>query len=110
MIIKNKSQSPIWIEITEEKVLFHDAKDLWGKKVSITQEALDSKAGKIVIGPAGENLVKYASIFSGERAAGRGGTGAVMGSKNIKAITTKGSLRPKIRTKTKEFYKSGYIH
>lgn len=111
LIIKNKSQSPIWIEITEEKVLFHDAKDLWGKKVSITQEALDSKAGKIVIGPAGENLVKYASIFSGERAAGRGGTGAVMGSKNIKAIITKGNLRPKIAEseKTKEFYKK-WIH
>lgn len=107
LIIKDKSESPIWIEITQEKVLFHDAKDLWGKKVSMTQAALDSKAGKIVIGPAGENLVKYASIFSGERAAGRGGIGAVMGNKKIKAITTKGNLRPKIAKpeKTKEFYK-----
>jgi len=99
LIIKNKSESPIWIEINEDKVLFHDAKDLWGKRVSETQKALDPKAGKLVIGPAGENLVKYASIFSGERAAGRGGAGAVMGDKNIKAITAKGHLKPKVSYK-----------
>lgn len=107
LIIKNKSESPIWIEINEDKVLFHDAKDLWGKRVSETQKALDPKAGKLVIGPAGENLVKYASIFSGERAAGRGGVGAVMGDKNIKAITAKGHLKPKVsyEEEVKEFYK-----
>lgn len=107
LILKNKSESPIWIEIREDEVLFHDAEDLWGKTTSETQQALDSKAGKIVIGPAGENLVKYACIFSGERAAGRGGTGAVMGDKNVKAITAKGNLKPKIAEpeKTKEFYK-----
>lgn len=107
LIIKNKSESPIWIEITEDEVLFHDAKDLWGKMVGQTQEALDPKAGKVVIGPAGENLIKYASIFSGERTAGRGGIGAVMGDKNIKAITAKGNLKPKINNVegTKEFYR-----
>ncbi len=107
LIIKNKSEIPIWIEITEDKVLFHDAKDLWGKKISVTQRLLDSKAGKIVIGPAGENLVKYACIFSGERAAGRGGTGVVMGNKNIKAITAKGNRKPDIvePERTKKFYK-----
>jgi len=107
LIIKNKSESPIWIEINEDQVLFHDAKELWGKRVSETQKALDSKSGKLVIGPAGENLVKYASIFSGERAAGRGGVGAVMGDKNIKAITAKGSYKPKVVDVegTKEFYK-----
>ena len=96
LIIKNKSKSPIWIEITEDAVFFHDAKDLWGKTTSQTQQALDPKAGKIVIGPAGENLAKYACVFSEERAAGRGGTGAVMGDKNIKAITAKGKLKPSI--------------
>ena len=107
LIIKNKSDTPVWIEINEDKVLFHDAKDLWGKRVSETQATLDSKAGKVVIGPAGENLVKYASIFSGERAAGRGGIGAVMGDKNIKAITAKGSLKPKVShvEGTKKLYK-----
>ena len=107
LIIKGKSESPIWIEIGEEEILFHDAKDLWGMTTSQVQEALDPKAGKIVIGPAGENLVKYAAVFSEERAAGRGGTGAVMGDKNIKAITAKGKLRPSIAEaeKTKKFYK-----
>ena len=107
LIIKGKSKDPIWIEITEDDVLFRDASELWGKTTSDVQEALDPKAGKIVIGPAGENLVKYAAIFSQERAAGRGGTGAVMGNKNIKAITAKGSLRPSIAEpeKTKDFYK-----
>ena len=107
LIIKGKSEYPIWIEIGEEEILFHDAKDLWGMKTSEVQEALDPKAGKIVIGPAGENLVKYAAVFSQERAAGRGGVGAVMGHKNIKAITAKGKLRPSIAEpeKTKEFYK-----
>lgn len=107
VIIKGKSEYPIWIEIGEEEILFHDAKDLWGMKTSEVQEALDPKAGKIVIGPAGENLVKYAAVFSQERAAGRGGVGAVMGHKNIKAVTAKGSLRPSIAEpeKTKEFYK-----
>lgn len=107
LIVKGKSKEPIWIEIGEEEILFHDAKGLWGMTTSQVQEALDPKAGKIVIGPAGENLVKYAAVFSQERAAGRGGTGAVMGDKNIKAITAKGSLRPSIAEaeKTKEFYK-----
>lgn len=108
LIIKNKSESPIWIEIIQDHVLFHKAENLWGMTTSQTQQSLDSKAGKIVIGPAGENLVRYASIFSQERAAGRGGTGAVMGDKNLKAITAKGNFKPKIAQskKTKEFYKS----
>ena len=107
LIIKGKSQDRVWVEITEEDILFHDANELWGKTTNEVQEALDSKAGKIVIGPAGENLVKYAAVFSQERVAGRGGTGAVMGDKNIKAITAKGTLRPSIAEpeKTKEFYK-----
>lgn len=65
-------------------------------KTGQTQEALDEKfgnvkTGKLVIGPAGENLVRYASITSNERFAGRGGVGCVMGSKNLKAITTRGT-------------------
>lgn len=107
LIIKGESNDPIWIEIKEDEILFHDAGHLWGMTTSEVQDALDPKAGKIVIGPAGENLVKYAAVFSQERAAGRGGTGAVMGHKNIKAITAKGKLKPSIAQpeKTKEFYK-----
>ncbi len=74
-------------------------------KTSEVQEALDAKLqekntsknqikhGKIVIGPAGENLVLYASITSNERFAGRGGIGCVMGSKNLKAITVTGNKK-----------------
>ena len=56
-----------------------------------TQEAIGGKGTKLVIGPAGENLVKYACAVSDDRAAGRGGVGAVMGSKNLKAVVATGS-------------------
>lgn len=107
LVITGKSETPVWIEITEEEVKFHDAADLWGKTTSATQELLGKNRGKIVIGPAGENQVRYAGIFSEERAAGRGGTGAVMGSKNLKAIVAYGNKRPAINApeKTKEIFK-----
>ncbi len=108
LVVTGKSETPVWIEITEEDVKFHDAAELWGKTTSETQELLGQNRGKIVIGPAGENLVRYAGIFSEERAAGRGGTGAVMGSKNLKAIVAYGNKRPAINApeKTKEIYKN----
>lgn len=90
LIITGKSPNPVWLEVTDKNVNFHDAIDLWGKTTSETQSALGTKGGKVVIGPAGENLVRYASIVSQERVAGRGGVGAVMGSKNLKAIVTYG--------------------
>jgi len=101
VVIGGKSKEPVWIDIHNDKINFHSASDLWGMYTTKTQEALEEKLkehygraiknGKIVIGPAGENLVSYASIFSNERAAGRGGTGAVMGWKNVKAITVSGN-------------------
>ena len=54
------------------------------------------KNGKLVIGPAGENQVLYSAIISNERVAGRGGTGAVMGWKNIKAITASGNQQVRV--------------
>lgn len=91
IVITGRAENPIWIEITDKEVLFHDAKDIWGLKNSETQRVLGDKCGRLVIGPAGENIVKYASIFSDERAAGRAGVGAVMGYKNIKAIVVRGN-------------------
>lgn len=107
LIITGKSKNKIWIEIIDDKIKFHDANNLWGKTTGETQEILGGKSGKIVIGPAGENLVKYAGIFSGERAAGRAGLGAVMGFKNLKAVAIKGTKRVKIhnKDKTKVIYK-----
>ncbi len=101
ILIRGRSETPVWIEINNDKIMFHEADDLWGMHTSAVQEALDAKLtlpngkvrknGKIVIGPAGENLVRYASVVSNERLAGRGGTGAVMGYKNLKAITVSGN-------------------
>ncbi len=94
LILQGRCAEHSWIEITETGVAFHNAEHLWGMKTGETQEALskiDKKAGRIVIGPAGENLVKYSAILSQERVAGRGGTGAVMGWMNLKAVTAVGA-------------------
>lgn len=101
LVITGKAKRPVWIEINKEEVLFHDATNLWGLKTSETQSMLGNNCGKIVIGPAGENLVKYAAIFSDERAAGRAGLGAVMGYKNLKAIVAKGDCTVNVRDKEK---------
>jgi len=90
LVVTGKADSPVWIEITEDAVQFHDATDLWGKTTTHAQEMLGEDREKIVIGPAGENLVRYAAVFSADRTAGRAGMGAVMGAKNLKAITARG--------------------
>ena len=96
IILKGKCDGHKWLEINEDQITFHDAGELWGTKVSECQELLakltgKKKFGKLCIGPAGENLVKYAGIISDERAAGRTGLGAVLGWKGLKAITVTGS-------------------
>ena len=111
LILRGRSETPVWLEIENGKFLFHDADALWGMKVSQTQEALQRdldaahggslRCGMAVIGPAGENLVRYASVMSGERAAGRAGMGAVFGSKNLKAITAAGDAIASVYDKEK---------
>jgi aldehyde:ferredoxin oxidoreductase len=95
LIVKNQSSKPVRLEIDgdRDEVQFIDAGELWGKGTYATQESLGSKKYNAVIGPAGENQVLYASIVSNERIAGRTGTGAVMGSKRLKAITVSGSRK-----------------
>jgi aldehyde:ferredoxin oxidoreductase len=93
IMIRGKADKPTWIHVEDGKVELRDGSDLWGLDTEQTQEKLPKKAGKMVIGPAGENGVLYACIISQERAAGRGGAGAVMGSKNIKAITASGKAK-----------------
>ncbi len=90
LIIKGKAKEKTRLVITADGVEFHNADDLWGKGASETQEILGKKTSSCVIGPAGENLVRYGNIVSGERFLGRGGLGAVMGSKNLKAISAIG--------------------
>ncbi len=96
LILKGKASSPVWIEITDEGIEIHDAKNLWGKGTIETQELLPKRQAKAVIGPAGENLVLFSAIVSGHRVAGRSGVGAVMGSKNVKAITAWGKQKVQI--------------
>jgi len=94
LIVRGKAESPVLIEITGDGVVFKDASHLWGKGVFETTEALGQNRNKrnvLCIGPAGENLVRIAAIMNDkERALARGGAGAVMGSKNLKAIVVEG--------------------
>jgi aldehyde:ferredoxin oxidoreductase len=107
LIITGASKEKIWIELKDDEVLFHSADDIWGLNVDEVQERLPKRSGKLVIGPAGENQVKFAGLFSGERTAGRGGIGAVFGFKNLKAISSFGTLKTDVSSeKTKAFYKS----
>ena len=90
VIVRGRAERPVYLEITDEHVHIKDASHLWGKSTSETQAMLPPEFGKAVIGPAGENRVRYASIVSGTRVAGRTGVGAVMGSKNLKAVIAHG--------------------
>jgi aldehyde:ferredoxin oxidoreductase len=90
VVIRGRSPRPVFLEITDEGCALRDASHLWGQTTSETQRALPAGFGMAVIGPAGENRVRYAAIVSQRRVAGRCGTGAVMGSKNLKAVIAKG--------------------
>lgn len=96
IIIEGKADSPVYINIADDIVEICDASHLWGKVVSETTHALEKAHGEKVrvaaIGPAGEKLSRIAAVINDiGRAAGRSGVGAVMGSKNLKAIVVKGS-------------------
>lgn len=108
LIIVGKSERPVWVDIQDDEIAFHEADDIWGNTTGRAQELLPGPSGKIVIGPAGESQVKYAGIFSEERAAGRGGVGAVMGSKNLKAVVARGTHKVEVhdRMRVKEINKS----
>jgi aldehyde:ferredoxin oxidoreductase len=95
IIIEGKSAAPVYLKVSEEPEVI-DASSIWGRTVSETVNLLGKEGipkGKIAcIGPAGENLVKFANIMvQGHRAFGRGGMGAVMGSKKLKAVILNGS-------------------
>ncbi len=99
LYITGRSTEPCWISIQDQQVKIHDAGDLWGQDTYQTQESIqgflnDPKTRISCIGSAGENLVKMAAIMNDHgRAAGRTGLGAVMGSKNLKAIAFRGSQK-----------------
>lgn len=96
IILEGKAKSPVYINIADDKIELRPADHVWGKVASETTEILnketDPKAKVMCIGPAGEKLSFMAAIMNDvDRAAGRGGVGAVMGSKNLKAIVVRGT-------------------
>ncbi|MEA5047893.1 MAG: aldehyde ferredoxin oxidoreductase family protein [Eubacteriales bacterium] len=104
IILKGQSDAPCTISIIDSEITLSDASDIWGKDAEETQHFFPKIYGKLVIGPAGEHLVRYAAAVSGERVAGRCGAGAVLGAKKIKAIVTYGTRPPEVCHK-KEFSK-----
>ena len=101
ILIEGKSDRPIFLEISDKRVAFHSASELWGKETYEAEELILKRVGKeagaLVIGPAGENLVKFAIIESEHgRSFGRAGIGAVMGSKKLKGIAFHGKKRREV--------------
>jgi len=102
IVFDGKADKPVYLWIKDGEVQIKDASHLWGKPTKETQETLRAELGDnrirvASIGPAGENLVRFACVINDlTEAAGRGGTGAVMGSKNLKAIAVRGTKPPAI--------------
>ncbi len=114
IIIEGAAEKPVYLWVHDGKIEIRDATHLWGKDVHTTTdmlvEELSAEVGKseakeikvACIGPAGENLVRFAAIMNDKnRAAGRGGHGAVWGSKKLKAIAVYGKAKPTIAREDK---------
>jgi len=109
IIIEGKAEKPTYLWVKDGKAQFRSAKKVWGMKTTDCQQIIknelnDQNVRVACIGPAGENLCKIACIINELRAAGRKGLGAVMGSKNLKAVAVRGSGEVAIADKEK--YKS----
>ncbi|MGB5843536.1 MAG: aldehyde ferredoxin oxidoreductase family protein [Anaerolineales bacterium] len=105
IVIKGKAEKPVYLWIHDGQYELRDASHLWGQitgeaEAALKQELDDNKIEVLQIGPAGEKLVRFAGIFSmSNRANGRTGMGAVMGSKNLKAVAVRGKKRPSVADK-----------
>jgi aldehyde:ferredoxin oxidoreductase len=114
IIIKGMSKKPVYLKIEAGVASLEDAGHLWGKIVPETEDALIEALGKkftiACIGPACENLVKFASIMNDKhRTAGRCGLGAVMGSKKLKAIAVSGKASPEVMEGFKDTSKKQFL-
>lgn len=107
IVLHGAADTPIWIEVFEDSVIFHPAENLWGKSTYETEDYIKDwikknrpgkgKCGVVSIGPAGESLVTFAVIENDYwRSAGRTGVGTVMGSKMVKAIAFRGECKKDI--------------
>ena len=95
LIMEGKAEKPVYIYLDDDTVEIKDAGGLWGKDATQTtrelQEVHGEKSKVLCIGPGGENLARMAALMNDyDRTAGRGGVGAVMGSKNVKAVVANG--------------------
>ena len=103
LVIKGKAKKPVYLWINDGEIEIRDASNLWGQGVfdtqeSIRQELRDEEVKAMCCGPAGENLVRFANVMTGlKNSGGRTGMGAVMGSKNLKAIAARGTLDIEIK-------------
>jgi len=102
LVIKGKAKQPVYIYIHNGEIEIRDAGEVWGKSVTDAQWAIredlgDQEVKSIVCGPAGENLVRFANVMTGiKNSGGRSGMGCVMGSKNLKAVSVRGTMDIKI--------------
>lgn len=100
LFITGRANAPVWLVVTEDGAEIHPADDLWGQDSYQTQAAIRKQLGRsdvstACIGPAGENGMAFAAVMNDRgRAAGRCGMGAVMGAKNLKAVTVAGRRKP----------------
>ncbi len=98
LVIKGKAEKPVYIYIHNGEIEIRDATALWGQTTtetqwSIREELGDEEIKSLVIGQAGENLVRYANVMTGiKNSGGRTGMGCVMGSKNLKAVAVRGTM------------------
>ena len=99
-IVSGKADKPVYLWVHDGECEIKDASGLWGKTTMEAQDAICGELGDerikfAAIGPGGENLIRFACVMNDLKdAAGRGGTGAVMGSKNLKAIAVRGKGLP----------------
>ena len=102
LVIKGKAKKPVYLFLHNGEIEIRDAENLWGKTTTETQWAIrdeleDQEVKSLVIGPAGENLVRFANVMTGiKNSGGRTGMGCVMGSKNLKAVAARGTMDIKI--------------
>ena len=103
IVVKGASDKPVYLSVNNREIDLEDAQHLWGKdsfetEACLKEELGDSKASVLSIGPAGENLVRFACpINDGGHTASTGGNGAVMGSKRLKAIVVSGTMNVPVK-------------
>jgi aldehyde:ferredoxin oxidoreductase len=103
LVIKGRADKPVYLYIHDGEIEIRDAANVWGAGVYDTQDIIrkelgDEETQTLCIGPGGENLVRYANVMTGRKnAAGRTGMGAVLGSKNLKAISCRGTMDIEIK-------------